>query len=121
MRKLRIFTIFFYIIFQLLQSLCHCIGIRMCADCSTEFAVPAEMRRLLAQGTAGVAGRSSTRLPWPMPAWSVVEAVAVAVTVLAGDVTAIDAASWWAQEMAERHLMVGTDTSWREFAYCWTA
>lgn len=61
-----------------------------------------------------------------MPVWSA--AVVPAATGLAGDVTAIDAAaaaaarrSWWAQEMAERRLMVGTDTSWREFAYCWTA
>lgn len=60
-----------------------------------------------------------------MPEWSV--ALVVAVTVLADDVTAIDAAaavavaSWWAEEKAERHLAVGTDTSWREFAYCWTA
>lgn len=96
----------------------------MCADCSTEFAVPAEMRRLLAQETAGAAGRSSRRHPWPMPEWSV--ALVAAVTVLAGDVTAIDAAaaaaaSWWAEEKAERHLAVGTDTSWHEFAYCWTA
>lgn len=58
-----------------------------------------------------------------MPEWSV--ALVAAVTVLADDVKAIDAAaaaaSWWAEEKAERHLTVGTDTSWHEFAYCWTA
>lgn len=43
-----------------------------------------------------------------------------AVTVWAGEVAAIDAAgaavaaraAWWAPEMAERLLAVGTDTSW---------
>lgn len=58
-----------------------------------------------------------------------------AATVWAGEVAAIDAAAaagaagvavaaraaWWATEMAERHLAVGTGTSWHGCACCWTA
>lgn len=47
-----------------------------------------------------------------------------AATARAGEVVAIDAvarAAWWAPEMAERHLAVGTDTSWHGCACCWTA
>lgn len=47
-----------------------------------------------------------------------------AATAWAGEEAAVDAvarAACWAPEMAERHLAVGTDTSWHGCACCWTA